>query len=332
MTSEQRPLLSQSQSLLFRLPAEIRQQIYEYVLGGTTVHFILTDAHGLEHCACQYEKKIQTSACPRQDQGKRYCLGPGLKYFGDPFAHAGVSRERVPRGMPTKLSLLETCRRIYLEGIDILPSQNTTSIIAQYPRGLATLSEIQKQLGPEHLQKIRSLEMSYVNHLRHIENDPQYWFGQWARFCATLANMNGLQSLHLGIEFQEGRIGPLSSSHEAKFFGPLLSIKGLKEFSVDVPWDASPLAEGLLQDAPFTLVRKGNIPSRRLFCCPSKPIKIGGNEGAKENHGNLQGRIVYLKGKLAYFNPFKKLRARRLPSPAHPAPAALILDTPEQDK
>ncbi|KAH8429011.1 uncharacterized protein LDX57_006682 [Aspergillus melleus] len=113
MTSEQRDLLSQSQSPLFRLPVEVRQQIYEYVLGGTTVHFIMTDAHGLEHCACLYGKEVvDTSACPTQDQPKIYCLGPGLMYLGDPFAHAGVSQKRRLRGEPTKLSLLETCRRM----------------------------------------------------------------------------------------------------------------------------------------------------------------------------------------------------------------------------
>ena len=72
--------------------------------------------------------------------------------------------------------------------------------------------------------------------------------------------MKQLQHLQIWMEVFNYGSTHLTPTQEANFFIPLLSVKGLRYFSVEVPWDATPVAEGLLQNAPFTLTRTDSIP------------------------------------------------------------------------
>lgn len=72
--------------------------------------------------------------------------------------------------------------------------------------------------------------------------------------------MKQLQHLQIWMEVFNYGSTHLTPTQEANFFIPLLSVKGLRYFSVDVPWVATPVAEDLLQNAPFTFTRPGSTP------------------------------------------------------------------------
>ena len=71
--------------------------------------------------------------------------------------------------------------------------------------------------------------------------------------------MEGLQHLQIWMVHENYGIPQLASTQEADFFIPLLAFKGLRYFSIEVPWDPTPAAGDLLQYVPFTLVRTDSI-------------------------------------------------------------------------
>ena len=72
--------------------------------------------------------------------------------------------------------------------------------------------------------------------------------------------MKVLQRFQIWMVLIRGDI-PQPLSREVDFFTPLLSIKVLWYFSIEVSWDNSPVAEHHLKHAPFTLVRSESIPN-----------------------------------------------------------------------
>lgn len=75
-----------------------------------------------------------------------------------------------------------------------------------------------------------------------------------------LASIKGLQHLQIWMVHENYGTPQFTSTQEADFFIPLLAIKGLRYFSIEVPWDPTPAAEDLLQNAaPFHLMRTDSI-------------------------------------------------------------------------
>lgn len=114
----------------------------------------------------------------------------------------------------------------------------------------------------------------------------------------------------------------LTPTQEANFFIPLLSIKGLRYFSVEVPWDATPVAEDL-HNAPFTLTRTDSIPvpgdlirQEPVIC--ELPNLYPGEEGERlrmehldiinrQIDGALEKRMRRrLRREVSYLNPFRR--------------------------
>ena len=116
----------QAQCSLYRLPLELRGEIYKQVLGYSNIH--VTGSRQLHHLRCK------CASCPgyavkydRSRTWKSRWECDGIKY-----AHDGDSLQT---------ELLRTCRRIYSEAIDLLYSANTFSFIdgPSLPRFLAAV-------------------------------------------------------------------------------------------------------------------------------------------------------------------------------------------------
>lgn len=67
--------------------------------------------------------------------------------------------------------------------------------------------------------------------------------------------MKGLQHLQIWMVAPDLKKRLVTPALESTFFTPLMDIRGLEYFSVAVSWHATPVAEGFLQGAPFTLMR-----------------------------------------------------------------------------
>lgn len=95
--------VSQFQSPFCRLPPELRLQIYEYVLGGMTIHFFQSQKSELDHCVCPYQGH-KDHAVHYGDCDRLYC-------FGLRGREPGEILKRTPKEDQTeqKLPLLVTC-------------------------------------------------------------------------------------------------------------------------------------------------------------------------------------------------------------------------------
>jgi len=103
---------SQSQSPLFRLPRNIRQRIYEHVLGNSNVHVIST--HGGQRLS---HKRCKCATCP------------GFAFF---IERGKWKREWMCEDFRLEIGsltpLLQTCRKIYSEAVGLMYRSNTFSL------------------------------------------------------------------------------------------------------------------------------------------------------------------------------------------------------------
>jgi hypothetical protein len=275
----------QEQSPFFRLPAELRIQIYSYIISGHVFHLThyrrqRSDQYStLEHILCSYEGELAL------DLLQHACWGEEKVYntWGDPLCcldrytgrNCSFSLKRA-----SILPYLLTCRRMcvqwrvllgsrltfcrYSDTIDILYSTNVFDI-----RNLGTLTYLSKSLPLDHFQTIRSLQISWDMYwmvtmypgdtIRPERPAPHDW-DTWTSFWERVSTMSGLRSVRCDIE------GLASSWRTVPeiLLAPLLLVKQVPEFLVvylrprefDVP--GRQRRDGILkwcidQKAPFRL-------------------------------------------------------------------------------
>lgn len=196
-------------ALLMRLPIELRLEIYTYVLGGNLLH-IFQIPRRLAHKCCDAmpSKRYFRSCCPttqRSNVRKPY-LGP--------FSSANIA-------------LLQTCRQIYLEAINVLYTTNVFDI-----DHLQTLVYLSRSIPPQHFATITTLHISWQVASYAVSFHGQVdGMNDWERFCHVVATkMPGLRHFKVSLT----HTAPLSIHEEADqdWIKPLLEIRGLRTFNL----------------------------------------------------------------------------------------------------
>ena len=197
-------------ALLSRLPIELRLEIYTYVLGGNLLH-IFQVPRRLAHKCCHGtpSKGYFRSCCPTTQRNNV------RKGYGGPFSSANIA-------------LLQTCRQIYLEAINVLYTTNIFDI-----DHLQTLIYLSRSIPPQHFATISKLNVSWpvtydiIPYHRQIDS-----INDWERFCHVVATkMPGLRHLKVSLTHN----APLSIHDEADqcWIKPLLEIRGLRTFNLE---------------------------------------------------------------------------------------------------
>lgn len=196
-------------ALLARLPIELRLEIYTYVLGGNLLH-IFQVPRRLAHKSCHAtpSKGYVRSCCPitqRNNVRKGY---PG------PFSSANIA-------------LLQTCRQIYLEAINVLYTTNIFDI-----DHLQTLIYLSKSIPPQQFATISTLHVSWpVTYHATSYHGQVDSMNDWERFCHVVATkMPGLRHFRVSLSHN----APLSIHEESDqdVIRPLLEIRGLRTFNL----------------------------------------------------------------------------------------------------
>lgn len=194
-------------ALLARLPIELRLEIYTYVLGGNLLH-IFQVPRRLAHKCCHTtpSKGYPRSCCPTTQRNN---VRKGNQV---PFSSANIA-------------LLQTCRQIYLEAINVLYTTNIFDI-----DHLQTLIYLSRSIPPQHFATISKLHVSWPVTYHAISYHGQVdGMNDWERFCHVVATkMPGLRHFKVSLTHST----PLSIHEEADqdWIKPLLEIQGLRTF------------------------------------------------------------------------------------------------------
>ncbi|GFF47160.1 hypothetical protein IFM46972_08227 [Aspergillus udagawae] len=189
-TSDTHPC-NQHASVFFRLPREIRDIIYrEIFVFPVTVHLAYvgtTRTRKFRSFLCELSEDEQPEKrpqplCPRCRVNHHRCS-----------PRKGTSDDVVERPSPEAqtqarvLALLQSCRRVYDETVDMLYGENTFYI--ENPR---TLLELPSALSPARLSSFRHL---YLESARYGENTPADRLEKWAAVVGVLEQLDGLETL-----------------------------------------------------------------------------------------------------------------------------------------
>ncbi|KAL9597447.1 MAG: hypothetical protein Q9219_005139 [cf. Caloplaca sp. 3 TL-2023] len=201
-------------SLLTRLPLEIRQEIYSYVL--------VTQQ---ENCLILLPFKLRTVA-----EGHRITNGDVLAACKNGRMIGGNDE----RAWPERTSLLQTCRQVYTEAVSLLYSGNT--LVFKHP---SIFLRFAKAIPPQRLNCIRQIRISIQ----------PWWHGgilsswvhntarqeEWQNLWTVVASMGNLLSLDVQI-VDEVRSRPWGEEWTIcqGVLPPLLQIRGLHFFQLDM--------------------------------------------------------------------------------------------------
>ncbi|KAH8802719.1 hypothetical protein F5884DRAFT_480252 [Xylogone sp. PMI_703] len=124
----------QLQSPFFQLPLEIRRQIYEEVLAGHVFHIYFVPAYRrLSHTRCKNRSPVCTGEICR--------------------ARVKVPEMRDEWGNASLLHMLQTCRKIYSEAIEILYKQNTFDFDS-----LNGVLQLSRTILPSRMKMVKSVQ------------------------------------------------------------------------------------------------------------------------------------------------------------------------------
>ena len=210
-----------SSPLFTKLPPEIREHIYELVLGGDIIHLVDVSQR-IAHYRYPHNEDTESQDPPTGTVALEKPLGPRAP----PTVTWLDERNRIPRPdqfSSGSLSLPLTCHAVYVEAMPVLYRSNTFSIAS--PLVLIYLKNY--VLRPGRLAEIRHLRL---NPWLRFDN-PAHFRGRvpaphdaetWAQFWGVVAGME-LRSLGVWIEFwgKEEECGV-----EAGWVRPMLDVGG----------------------------------------------------------------------------------------------------------
>ena len=229
-----------------KLPVEIRQQVYFWILGGEQVH-VVKDESRLCHVRCRRPVNEFPGRCncaflrrltrEKSRQGVRPSMENGLSDEPDAI-----------------ISLLLTSRSICAEAISILYTTNT--FIFNHPTKFLAFSTA---IDPQHFSSIRLLRFGWgfkspyplysaenLAH-NHAPNDTGTWEETWA----IIAKMEGLQDLTVALRQFWVFEGPLPREIEAILLKPLFQVTIPRVWTLGLNW---PVSNMNIEDAPFQVV------------------------------------------------------------------------------
>ncbi|KAL8836044.1 MAG: hypothetical protein Q9170_003089, partial [Blastenia crenularia] len=225
-------------SLFNRLPLEIRREIYGYVLGRE------------ENCMILLPFKIRA-------QPERCCSMND--YVTWAARNEGLIAGSWKRFWPRRPALLQTCRQIYTEAVDLLYTDNT--FVVKHPE---LLSRFIKAIPPQRLNTIRSLRIcletwqcGVLSQWAHTQTGREEWGKMWR----AVAGMEHLMNLE--VEFV-GESYSYTWAEQPNIYlallPSLLQIRGLHRFQLRVRIRQT-TREALLdcEDVPLTRETKALV-------------------------------------------------------------------------
>jgi hypothetical protein len=272
--------------LLRKLPPEIRLMIYGYVFGDETVHLVQLKGK-IRHVRCQNtSSSIQSHrhCCPvtparwRVNDGRVAGHSDRMLY---PHTHS-----HLPEMLSNSyLSLLRTCRAIYLEAADIPYSGLVFDV-----DDLHTFVAFSLSVCPERLQSIKRLtvqwtpiwqpmagEESSSSIYSHTHND-RLWTLFWSRVQA----LTGLEELQTSLDL--GRFCRAAAANmiiggkrirlaiDEAWVAPMLSVRGLKNFDLCITARCDTSAENLLGEEMRRDAAQLREKLRAVMCSPRATI------------------------------------------------------------
>ncbi|KAI9704664.1 MAG: hypothetical protein M1820_005412 [Bogoriella megaspora] len=201
LRSQQAMKVNQESSSFLRLPAEIRQQIYEYFFDHIEVAIVSTQS--------KFSRKTSGYTLPND---RRYFRMPHWTSTPEPFL--------IERGV---IDLPLTCRRIYSESIDILYSRLTFVLTGPsdlfelchllLPQRLNVLTSLRFDLSGFYWMHILRKQIRESNH-REYQPMPRYlpveypdwekWGAEWTLVREVMSAMPKLKSIWFGGYIIEG--------------------------------------------------------------------------------------------------------------------------------
>lgn len=220
-----------------KFPPEIRHQIYVLVFQGDApiVRIVRRRGHRrLDHVRCQYS----SAGTDGSDRWCGTCTGDGEDELSRSFY-----RTCTDGGV---LSLLRSCRKLYVEAIDTLYQSQTFEMAN--PENLIHFC---MTVLPQRSNVVRRLQLTNNMEHREVQEQPEF-FSKWNRACGFLSNMRALEELKVYINDPYTYIFPSVPTED--ILGPLTAVTAVKKFLVRISWKL-PDALSFMEDGlPFWLV------------------------------------------------------------------------------
>ena len=193
---------------LAKLPLEIREEIYKYVVGGNLVH-IVRKGDKLAHVRCAFDRPWDLfRECRRAAARTCYDDVPTLAFTAN-----------------GNVALLRTCRQIYTEAVNIMYKHNSFDFDHQ-----DLFLFFSRSILPQRLAQIRRLELNLdiINIKKSfpwIEPAPNSWSLMWS---VIGKHMPGLRHLSVQLGGEYGR--PYPDMDNDWWLQSLLQVRNLKTF------------------------------------------------------------------------------------------------------
>ncbi|KAL9582865.1 MAG: hypothetical protein Q9212_003048 [Teloschistes hypoglaucus] len=197
---------------LKRLPPEIRQEIYHYVVGGSLNHIVRKGKH-LGHVRCRLD-------CPSDFD--RLCR-PAARY---PYYPEFENLCFTSNG---NLALLRTCKQIYGESVQVMYKRNAFDF--DHPDLFLFFAS---SILPQRLAEISRLNLTLdlalaMKPFRGPKPAPNAWDSIWQIIGRR---MIGLKYLYLRLNGEQTL--PLPTTQLEEWMEPIMHLRGLKNFHLDL--------------------------------------------------------------------------------------------------
>ncbi|KAI1173827.1 hypothetical protein F4777DRAFT_422806 [Nemania sp. FL0916] len=205
----------QGQSRLFRLPGELRQEIWRLAVGGRKIYMIT-------------EKDYVT-------QESR---------LDDPYW----------RRLNGLLTVALLCRQSYLESITLLYSENTFAVgFGSGGTNLEFFKQMRVDLRPKYVEAISSLEIAFhlaEGYTQYYDSHPQAWdlslqihapcsVDEWISAFEAVSELKGLKKLVV-VVWASGTQRHQFRHREADMMKIPATMAGLQKFEFWLPWEQDP--------------------------------------------------------------------------------------------
>lgn len=227
-------VLEQTDSLLFKLPLELRELIYLALLGDKTLHIVRKDRR-LGHLRCKVNKADPYSRCPvqlgrLQTDARHSCWGS--------YNRDGIWANNKQPSDGDILPFLRTCRRAYSETISMLYSTNTFSF-----HDLDCIRYFSASILPKRFDIIRSLDVQWhfrwpsyntlAQRLLATTMYPPHDEASWEDCWRIIASMKGLKKIQVSIR-DSSNIS--DEEKEGCMLAPLYQVVHIPDFTVSLDW------------------------------------------------------------------------------------------------
>jgi len=239
----------ETKSLLLELPLEIRRKIFAEAIGNSVLHLV------------QMRKRLGHIRCTISNGNN----GPPPTCFSacfSPVNSYSYGKDIDPNQRSDGcLALLQTCRQIYKESIDLLYSTNTFDV-----NHTQTLLFLARTILPQRLERIRYLQLwcrnwydillaDYGDHFILVNRRYPDNIGTWEAFWDLVGErMTGLRSVKLGLFVSHDTRDFITEETVELMLQRLREkVRGLEKFELrvaGVDWNASRL-EGRMREIVY---------------------------------------------------------------------------------